>query len=146
LQKKFDEPERPVTSPKTSYRINDQALQLLKNFKQKSWNEYLNKYKKSLPTLKEKYAGGKSKNWIILEIDEETLKISGGGQNDVLAKIVTHFRQIFANTGKTIYLGDAKKKWLIKPSPFFEELGIKLDTHGKCQMSLFMILKEIGFF
>jgi hypothetical protein len=131
IAKNFDEPERPVTSPKTSYRINDEALELLKNFNKKNWNELLIKYQKSSSSLKEKYAGGKSKNWIVLEIDEEILKISGGGQNDVLAKIVTHFRQIFTNTGIIIYLGDAKKKWLIPPSPFFKTLGIKIDTHGK---------------
>jgi len=131
IVKNSDQPDRPTNSPKTSYQIQSEALNLIKFFQTPQWKSELKNYKKNLSSLQQKYTKSNKTKYITLKIDEKILKLSAGGQNDVMKKVVTHFRQIFSKNGQIIYLGDAEKKWIIEKSPIFLKLGIKIDIHDK---------------
>jgi hypothetical protein len=60
-----------------------------------------------------------------------TILLSSGGQNELIKKVVEGFCPRYTLGGKIIYIGDAGEKLNEKEIKYFEQLGIKVDKHGK---------------
>ncbi len=127
-----DKPSRPINSGQTVYQIEAAALELLRAFGATEWDERLQTYLAGVKTLQEKYAQARRMNRIPVTMpDGQTLTLSAGGQNVLIAQIISDFCPYFTPGGKVIYVGDADEKWAIFDERHFAALGVKVDAHGK---------------
>lgn len=127
-----DKPSRPTNSPKAVYQIEASVLELLREFGKPKWKEYLQKYLKSVKTLKQIFARERQMNRIPLKIrGGKTIQLSPGGQNVLVQKIIEDFCPLFTPGGKVIYVGDTQKKWAFFDSEALANLEVRITEHGK---------------
>jgi hypothetical protein len=127
-----DDPKRPVNSPKAVYQIEPAALELLRSYRSRSWNDKLVSYLSEHPSLKKRYAKERGHKQISLEICKgQNLNISPGPHSELIKAIVENFGPRFVPGGEVLYLGDTGNKWSICETSKLEKLGVQLDSHGK---------------
>ena len=61
----------------------------------------------------------------------DEVKISAGGQNELIKGIVEKFCPRFAPGASVLYMGDAGDKFIVNEAASFDKMGIVLDPHGK---------------
>ncbi|HPG40435.1 MAG TPA: BsuBI/PstI family type II restriction endonuclease [bacterium] len=127
-----DIPSRPTNSPKAVYQIEPSALQLLRNLGKPVWDTHLQEYLQTVETLKKQYARERETERIPVTLSkDQKIKLSPGGQNVLVKKIIDDFCSIFTPGGIVIYVGDAQKKWAYFDSELLEKLGVAVEEHGK---------------
>ncbi len=127
-----DKPERPTNSPKAVYQIEPSALTLLKSFATPNWNSNLQKYQKKVKTLKKKYEREREMQRLPVHLmDGEEIKLSPGGQNVLVKKIVEEFCALYTPGGRMIYVGDTQLKWAYYDAETLASLGVIIEAHGK---------------
>lgn len=127
-----DDPSRPINSPKTKYRIEETALALLRAYGTREWGTNLVLYLKNTPMLANLQVRERAMQLIpVILPDGEEIKLSAGGQNELIKKIIEEFCPRYTPGGKVIYVGDAGNKLSEKESEYFERIGITIDPHGK---------------
>ena len=127
-----DKPSRPTNSPKAVYQIEPSELKLLREFGKQAWKKNLNAYLLTTKTLKGRYARERDKRRIPVTLAEgQKIKLSPGGQNVLVKKIVDDFCQLFTPGGNIIYIGDTETKWAYFDDAALKELGVDIEEHGK---------------
>ena len=127
-----DKPSRPTNSPKAVYQIEISALKLLRELGKPNWKGHLREYLKSVETLKQLYAREREMHRIPLSLRSgKKIRLSPGGQNVLIKKIIEDFCPLFTPAGKVIYVGDTQKKWAYFDSEELVSLGIEIEEHGK---------------
>lgn len=127
-----DKPSRPTNSPKAVYQIDPSALKLLRDFGTSSWDKHLHRYLESVETLKQLYAREREMRRIPVNLaDGKKIRLSPGGQNVLIKKVIDDFCQLFTPGGQVIYVGDTQRKWAYFDSNSLEALGVKIEYHGK---------------
>ena len=127
-----DRPSRPTNSPNAVYQIETSALKLLREFGKPNWEKRLQEYLRSIETLKRLYAREREMRRIPLTLRSgEQIKLSPGGQNVLIKKIVDDFCPLFTPAGQVIYVGDTEKKWAYFDSEALAALGVEIEEHGK---------------
>lgn len=123
---------RPINSPQYVYQIEPSALKLIREYGSKSWNEHLQAYLTSIKTLQQMYAQERDTQRIPINLKNNQLSLSPGGQNVLIKKIVEEFCSIFTPDAEPVYIGDTEKKWAYFDMPLLRQLGINPpDEHGK---------------
>ena len=94
-----DDPTRPPNSGKTGYKISQTALKLVQSYASSNWDKNLTKYMKNVPSLlKSQYAKERDMTLIPLKVsDDIRLKLSAGGQNILVKKIIDEFTPRFTH-------------------------------------------------
>ncbi|MDQ2583893.1 BsuBI/PstI family type II restriction endonuclease [Saccharothrix yanglingensis] len=132
IQQNPDNPLRPVNSPKWCYQLTDRAIALIRLFGTEQFEAELEGYLAELPGLQATYAADRAMNLIPLTWPGGMeLKLSPGGQNELLREMIENFCPRFTPGGKALYIGDAKKKMLRFEKEAFADLGLAFDKHGK---------------
>jgi len=127
-----DKPSRPTNSPKAVYQIEPSALKLLRRFGSRNWNACLEEYLRSVETLKKVYAREREMQRIPVKLaNGEELRLSPGGQNVLVKKIIDDFCPLFTPGGQVVYVGDTQKKWAYFDIDRLAELGVQIEEHGK---------------
>ncbi|HUV65089.1 MAG TPA: BsuBI/PstI family type II restriction endonuclease [Sedimentisphaerales bacterium] len=127
-----DRPSRPTNSPNAVYQIEASVLKLLREFGKPGWNERLQEYLRSVETLKRLYAREREMRRIPLKLRSgKQIKLSPGGQNVLIKKIIDDFCPLFTPAGQVIYVGDTGKKWAYFDSEALVALGVEIEEHGK---------------
>jgi hypothetical protein len=127
-----DKPSRPTNSPKAVYQIDPSALKLLRLFRKRSWKRSLRKYLKSVETLKHLYARERDMRRIPVALaDGKEIKLSAGGQNVLVKKIIDDFCPLYTPGGQVLYVGDTEKKWAYFDHDSLLTLGVEIEEHGK---------------
>jgi hypothetical protein len=127
-----DKPSRPTNSPNAVYQIESSALKLLRGFGKLGWKTQLKKYQLTVETLKKRYARERDTRRIpVVLADGQKIKLSPGGQNVLVKKIIDDFCQFFTPGGQIIYVGDTQTKWAYFDSDALREIGVKIEEHGK---------------
>ncbi len=127
-----DNPERPTNSPKAVYQIEARALGLLRQFGKPGWTPALKRYLASTKTLKEKYARERKMKLVPVKVAKgKTIRLSPGGQNELIKRIIEEFCPRFTPGGRVVYVGDAGKKWAYFDERLLRRLGVEVDKHGK---------------
>jgi len=127
-----DKPSRPTNSPKAVYQIEPSALKLLRDFGKSNWNKCLQGYLDSIDTLKQLYAREREMRRIPVKLaDGKKIKLSPGGQNVLVKKIIDDFCPLFTPGGQAIYVGDTQRKWAYFDSKALEAMGVRIEEHGK---------------
>lgn len=127
-----DKPFRPTNSPKAVYQIEPSALKLIRKFGKPNWNTHLSEYLLTVKTLKKLYARERDKRRIPVKLgDGRDIKLSPGGQNVLVKKIIDDFCQFFTPGGHIIYVGDTQTKWAYFNSEALRAIGVDIEEHGK---------------
>ncbi len=127
-----DKPSRPTNSPKAVYQIEPSALKLLRGFGKHSWKAYLDDYLHSVETLKQLYARERDKMRIPVKLAAgREIRLSPGGQNVLVKKIIDDFCQLFTPGGHIIYIGASQAKWAYFNPDILRALGVEIEEHGK---------------
>lgn len=127
-----DQPGRPTNSPKYCYQIESRALAAIRKFGTLEWENALRRYLTDARTLAQRYAQMRDMQRIPLDIASGiTIKLSPGGQNALVEKIINEFCPRFTPAGKPIYIGDTDKKWAYFDADYLRSLGVTVEEHGK---------------
>ncbi|WP_335181624.1 BsuBI/PstI family type II restriction endonuclease [Nostoc sp.] len=126
-----DAPDRAINSPKTVYKIEESALELLRTYRTTEWQKSLGTYLASAETLKKLYAQERELSRIPIVIEGKIKTLSPGGQNILIEKIIKEFAERFTPGGKLIYVGDTDEKFAHFNQVALRDLGVNVDSHGK---------------
>lgn len=127
-----DKPSRPTNSPKAVYQIEPSALKLLRGFGKPGWEGYLQKYLRTANTLKRLYARERDMRRLPVKLaNGQEIRLSPGGQNVLVKKIIDDFCPLFTPGGCVIYVGDTQAKWAYFDSDALSVLGVEIEEHGK---------------
>ncbi|MDD5233978.1 MAG: BsuBI/PstI family type II restriction endonuclease [Syntrophales bacterium] len=125
-------PSRPTNSPKAVYQIEPSALKLLRGFGTPGWKKHLQSYISTVQTLKKLYAREREMRRLPVKLtDGQEIRLSPGGQNILVKKIIDDFCPLFTPDGCVIYVGDTKTKWAYFDLEALTALGLKIEGHGK---------------
>jgi type II restriction enzyme len=127
-----DNPDIPTNSPNAHYALSIEALDVIKTYGTKEWNDKCIKFKQKLGNLLEIYRKKRSKTLIPIHLPEgKVLKLSPGKHNKVQAAVVEDFVPHFAPGASLVYLGDTAQKQLFVDNDILSELHIPLTEHDK---------------
>lgn len=127
-----DNPQRPVNSPDNRYRVTPAFLKLARSFGSRGWRSALAGYLAEAPALKRLNAKQRNHTMIPVRLPDGTrIRLTAGGQNELVREIVEGFCPRFTPGGTVVYLGDTGQKHLHYRSEELTQLGITLDQHGK---------------
>jgi len=127
-----DQPDRPTNSPNYCYQIAPRALAVIRKFRTPEWERSLRQYLADARTLAQRYAQARDMQRIPLDLAPSvTIRLSPGGQNALVKKIVSEFCPRFTPGGKPIYVGDTHKKWAYFDADYLRGLGVSVEEHGK---------------
>ncbi len=127
-----DQPDRPTNSPKYCYQIEPRALAVIRKFRAPGWERSLRQYLADARTLAQRYAQARDMQRIPLDLAPGvTIRLSPGGQNALVKKIVSEFCPRFTPGGKPVYVGDTHKKWAYFDADYLRGLGVSVEEHGK---------------
>lgn len=130
-----DKPGRAVNDGATCYQITSQALEVIRAYQSDVFGAKLESYLAEVPGLIAQYAAERDMLKIPVRFPGGAeVKLSPGGQNDLIPLIVDEFCPRFTPGGTTLYVGDARKKWGDdgdEGRKRLEELGVIVDEHGK---------------
>lgn len=128
-----DDPKRPINSPKWVYQLTPEALAVLRAIGTPRAGAAVADYTAKLPGLVAKYKAAREMKRIPVTLpDGSAVKLSPGGQNELLKAIIDEFCPRFTPKGEVLYIGDAAKKsdevYEVKR---LADLGIVLPERGK---------------
>lgn len=127
-----DKPSRPTNSPKAVYQIEPSALKLLKCFGKPEWKGNLQKNLRTVKTLKKFYEREREMQRLPVKLaDGQEIKLSPGGHNVLVKKIVEDFCSLFTPGGHIIYVGDTQLKWSYYDAKALAAIGVTIEGHGK---------------
>lgn len=127
-----DDPARAVNSPKAVYQIEARALELLRSFGTPAWKKKLLTYVAQAGTLAGRYAQARDMAKLPVTLpDGHILKLTPGGQNELVKQIVEEFCPVFAPGGRLLYVGDTGDKFALFDQTGLAKLGVEMDSHGK---------------
>jgi hypothetical protein len=127
-----DKPSRPTNSPKAVYQIEPSALKLLRAYGKRGWKKSLQAYLQTVDSLKKLYDREREVERIPVTLASgQALKLSPGGHNALVKKIIEDFCPIFTPGGRMVYVGDTGEKWAYFDAAILKKLGVKIEEHGK---------------
>ena len=127
-----DQPDRPTNSPKYCYQLEPRALALIRRFGTPQWEDVLRRYLADVRTLAQRYAQARDMQRIPLELASgATIRLSAGGQNVLIQRIINDFCPRFTPGAKPVYVGDTDKKWAYFDTNYLRLLGVSIEEHGK---------------
>ncbi|WP_455116457.1 BsuBI/PstI family type II restriction endonuclease [Rothia mucilaginosa] len=132
-----DNPRRPPNSSKNVYRVNADALHVIRlysgiNNNSSEFYAALEEYLADLPGLMELQREKRAMAKIPVHLPSDEIEyINPGGQNKLIKSMIEEFCPRFIPGGRVLYIGDADNKTAYYKEEFFASLGISLDMHGK---------------
>lgn len=127
-----DQPDRPTNSPNYCYQIEPCALDVIRKFRAPDWDNALRRYLADSRTLAQRYAQARDMQRIPLDLAPGVrIRVSPGGQNALVKKIINEFCPRFTPGGKPVYVGDTHKKWAYFDAAYLRDLGVAVEEHGK---------------
>ncbi|MGA9627601.1 MAG: BsuBI/PstI family type II restriction endonuclease [Bryobacteraceae bacterium] len=127
-----DDPSRPVNSPDNRYQAAPALLKLARTYGSPRWIDSLAGFLKNAEGLGRLRPREREMVLIPVRLPNGTeLRITAGGQNVLVKKIVEDFCPRFTPGGVVVYVGDTGDKQRHIEPGYFEQLGVKMDEHGK---------------
>lgn len=127
-----DASDRPTNSPATVYTITGEALEAIKKFQTKEWDNELSQFIKQKGKLIEKYEKRRSDVIISVKLTKNnTLHLSPGNHNLLEQQIIEALQPRFFPTAKLVYLGDTARKLLFLDEKEAKALNIPITQHDK---------------
>lgn len=127
-----DEPGRPVNSPDNRYQVAPTLLRLARDFGLPQWTESLKGFIQTAEALRRLQP--RERQMVLIPVrlpDGRELRLTAGGQNEVVKKIVEEFCPRFTPGGVVVYVGDTGDKQRHLEAGYLQRLGLTIDEHGK---------------
>lgn len=134
VTKNRDDLERATNSGLTNYSLNNEILQILKEYPNKGWREKAQDLVSNTTSLLHKHKKRIAKSQVIVNLPNAAtiIRLSAGAHNQLHADIVHKFLPQFASEKTQIlYIGDTASidgtggKLLYTDKPLFEQLNIE---------------------
>lgn len=127
-----DDPGRATNSMKFAYQVEENALKMFRSFKTKEWQTNLDAYIAKLASIKMQIDREREVRRIpVLLPSGESVSLSPGGQNPLIAAIIRDFCGQYVQDGVVLYLGDAEDKFKHLQTKELEALGITVPAPAK---------------
>ncbi|KQB83684.1 Type-2 restriction enzyme AplI [Corynebacterium oculi] len=127
-----DDPGRPTNSSANNYRLNPQALSIIRLYGTLDFDEALEKYLAEAPGLRWMYQAARALTRIPVRLPGSMeLTLGGGGQNVLIKQMIDDFCAYFIPGGEVLYIGDADEKLMHFDEDKLASLGVTVDKHGK---------------
>lgn len=120
-----------TNSPNYRYRLTDEMLGLLRNFKKKSWQTNLISFLSNHESLINQYSSKRNLIKIPVRINGAEFTFSSGKHNQLQKAIIEEFAPRFASGAECLYVGDTTEKDLVKNEAKLQELGFTITLHDK---------------
>lgn len=120
-----------TNSPKYSYRLTNEMLELIRSYGGMEWGKKLEEFQRQHVSLMELY---ETKREILkkpVKINGEEYFFSTGKHNQLQKVIIEEFAPRFAPDSECLYVGDTRKKDLVKNSQRLRELKFDITLHDK---------------
>ena len=127
-----DDTHRPVNSPDNRYQIAPTLLKLARAYGSSTWQRDLTGYLRAASGLRR--LRSRERDMVLIPVRLQSgkkLKITAGGQNELVKKIVEEFCPRFTPGGVLAYVGDTGKKQRHLDERYLQRLGLTFDEHGK---------------
>lgn len=131
VESNTDDMEKATNSPRYSYCLSNEMLDLIKSYNTTEWAEKLNGFVAEQGTLIEKYSNQREMVRIPILINGEELSFSPGDHNQLQKAIIEELAPRFAKGAEVLYVGDTEDKDLIKNVNKLRELGVEITDHDK---------------
>ncbi|MDK8768967.1 BsuBI/PstI family type II restriction endonuclease [Corynebacterium freneyi] len=127
-----DFPGRPTNSSANNYRLNPEALKVIKLYGTPSFDDAIRGYLSAAPGLLSMYQAARTLTRIPVTLPGGVeLTLGGGGQNVLIKQMIDDFCAYFIPGGEVLYIGDADEKLMHFDERKLASLGVSVDTHGK---------------
>lgn len=122
---------KATNSPKFSYRLTDEVLSLVKNFKAETWEQDIKDFFVKHDSLIEIYSSKKHIQKMPVRINGEDFTFSPGKHNELQKAIIEEFVPRFASDAECLYVGDTIERDLVKKVDVLRNLGFEITLHDK---------------
>jgi adenine-specific DNA-methyltransferase len=127
-----DNPGRPVNSPDNRYQVAPTLLKLACEYGSRSWDKSLKSFLNSAEALRRLQPREREMMLVPVRLpDGRELKLTAGGQSELVKKIVEEFCPRFTPGGVLVYVGDTGNKQRHVEADYMRRLGLAMDEHGK---------------
>jgi adenine-specific DNA-methyltransferase len=127
-----DDPARPVNSPDNRYQVASTLLRLCREHGSRAWDDSVKSFMNSSEALRRLQPTERKMELIPVTLpDGRELKLTAGGQNELVKRIVEEFCPRFTPGGVLIYVGDTGKKQRHLEERYLRQLGLAFDEHDK---------------
>jgi adenine-specific DNA-methyltransferase len=127
-----DDPRRPVNSPDNRYQVAPTLLKLARAYGSPAWKDALAGFLKTAAALHRLQPRERDMALTAVRLpDGSELRLTAGGQNELVKKIVEEFCPRFTPGGVVVYVGDTGEKQRHAEAGYLQRLGVELDEHGK---------------
>ena len=127
-----DDPGRPVNSPDNRYQIAPTMLKLAREYGSLTWDKSLKSFVNSAEALRRLQPRERKMALIPVRLpDGREVRLTAGGQNELVKKIVEEFCPRFTPGSVVVYVGDTGNKQRHVEAGYLQRLGLTMDEHGK---------------
>lgn len=127
-----DDPHRPVNSPANRYQVAPALLNLVRTFGSRAWRDSLAAFLATASALGMLQPREREMALVAVKLPSgRKVQLTAGGQNELVKKIIEDFYPRFTPGGIIVYLGDTGQKQRHVEVGYLEQLGVKIDEHGK---------------
>lgn len=127
-----DDPARPVNSPDNRYQVAPTLLRLCREHGSRAWDDSVKSFMNSSEALYRLQPTERKMELIPVTLpDGRELKLTAGGQNELVKRIIEEFCPRFTPGGVLVYVGDTGKKQRHLEERYLRQLGLTFDEHGK---------------
>ena len=127
-----DDPSLPTNSPRSHYRLTDEALEVLRLYGRRGWKSKLRAFRSKHGALLEIYASRRRMREIPIRTSAgKRVRLSPGKHNKLESLVVSAFGPRFAPGSILLYLGDAAHKLLHVDKEMLIQLQMPFTEHDK---------------
>ncbi|TJY01675.1 restriction endonuclease [Lactobacillus amylovorus subsp. animalium] len=142
-----DKPDRPINSPKWNYRLTPAVLKVIRSVGTSRYIKYLKDFEAQVNTWKAQQEEKRDFNEVPVSLPNgDRVKLSAGGQNILIKKMVEEFCPRFAPGGEVLYIDDTNHAFRNDQKKLISSLGIKLPERGKAPDLIVWLEKEHWLF
>lgn len=122
---------KATNSPNYSYRLTDEMLLLIQNYRSQDWKVSLTAFLDKHETLISLYASKRAMRKMPIRINGAEFSLSLGKHNELQKAIIEEFAPRFAPNSECLYVGDTTEKDLVKNVDKLCQLGFEITLHDK---------------
>lgn len=127
-----DNPHRPVNSPANRYQVAPTLLKLARTFGSGAWKDSLAAFLATASALNKLRPKEREVALVAVKLPNgKRVRLTAGGQNELVKKVIEDFCPRFTPGGIVVYLGDTGQKQRHVETGYLERLGVTIDEHGK---------------